>query len=227
MTTNYDFLSLYKQRTQKQITREEYWSSIQEFLSSLTNFTNLLELFDIKIQLDGNKIIVDLQISKSHKRRVKMVLDHRDIRSVPFSVLSEGFYEPFQSDVLIELGKHSTQFLDIGANMGFYSLALCIENELLKVISFEPQQSVFDVFNENIILNKLTHRIDTRNIALGHEQDTLTMYVPKFTGTGGASFRDLHSEEGIAEQITVPVGVLDFQVSEKLGGGGGRIPYED
>lgn len=215
MTTNYDFLSLYEQRTQKQITREEYWSSIQEFLRSLTNFKNLLELFDNKIQLNGNRIIMDLQISKSHKRRIKMVLDHNDIRSVPFSVLSEGFYESFQADVLIELGKHSTQFLDIGANAGFYSLAICIENELLKVISFEPQPKVFEIFNENISLNKLANRIDSRNIALGHEKDTLTMYVPKFTGTSGASFRDLHSEEGISEQITVPVDVLDFQVSEK------------
>jgi hypothetical protein len=35
------------------------------------------------------------------------------------------------------------------------------------------------------------------------------MYIPRFTGTGGASFRNLHDDEGEAIQIKVPVNVLD------------------
>jgi hypothetical protein len=53
-----------------------------------------------------------------------VVLNPKDKRSVLFTVLSHGFYEPFLSDTLIELGKKSINFVDIAANAGFYFLAL-------------------------------------------------------------------------------------------------------
>ena len=214
MTKSSGFLSLYQLRIRNEITREEYWSTIQDFLNSLVDFSNLQEFFNNRIEIDNNQITINFKISKTHNSEIKMLLDHRDIRSVPFSVLSDGFYESFQADVLIELGKLSSRFLDIGANMGFYSLALCMENKSLQTISFEPLPKVFNVFEKNIILNGLTDRIAVKNIALGHEKNSLTMFVPKFTGTGGASFRDLHSEEGVSDLITVPINDLDSQLIE-------------
>jgi FkbM family methyltransferase len=214
MTKSSDFLSLHQLRIRNEITREEYWSTIQDFLNSLVDFSNLQEFFNNRIEIDNNQITINFKISKTHNSSIKMLLDHRDVRSAPFSVLSNGFYEPFQADVLIELGKISSRFLDIGANMGFYSLALCMENKSLKTISFEPLPKVFNVFEKNIILNSLTDRIAVKNIALGSEQDNLTMFIPKFTGSGGASFKDLHPEEGVSDLITVPIDVLDSQLIE-------------
>ena len=214
MKKSSDFLSLYQLRFGNEITREKYWSFIKDFLNSLVDFSNLQKYLNNRIEIDNNQINIQFKISKTHDNEIKMVLDHRDIRSVPFSVLSDGLYEPFQADVLIELGKLSSCFLDIGANMGFYSLALCIENKSLQAISFEPQPNVFDIFGKNIILNGLTDRISVKNIALGQEKNNLTMFIPKFTGTGGASFRDLHPEEGTSDQITVPIEVLDSQLIE-------------
>jgi len=214
MTKSSDFLSLHQLRIRNEITREEYWSTIQDFLNSLVDFSNLQEFFNNRIEIDNNQITINFKISKTHNSNIKMLLDHRDVRSVPFSVLSNGFYESFQADVLIELGKISSHFLDIGANMGFYSLALSMENKSLKTISFEPLPKVFNVFEKNIILNSLTDRIAVKNIALGYEKDNLTMFIPKFTGSGGASLKDLHPEEGVSDLITVPIDVLDSQLIE-------------
>ena len=72
-----------------------------------------------------------------------MVLNPKDKRSVPFTVLSHGFYEPFLSDTLIELGKKSKNFVDIAANAGFYFLALWKVNRKLYVHSFEPNPNAF------------------------------------------------------------------------------------
>jgi FkbM family methyltransferase len=138
-----------------------------------------------------------------------MFLDYQDIRSVPFSVLSDGFYEPFQSDILVELGKNSTHFLDIGANMGFYSLALLAENPTLTVESLEPQPKVFANLSKNIYLNNFSNRIEIHNIAFGDAKGEQTMFIPRFTGTGGASFKNLHDDEGEATKIKVPVTTLD------------------
>jgi FkbM family methyltransferase len=156
-----------------------------------------------------------MKITKTHKSLIKMLLDAQDIRSVPFSVLADGFYEPFQSDILVELGKNSTHFLDIGANQGFYSLALLAENPALSVESFEPQPRVFANLSKNICLNNFSSQIEVHNIGLGNAKNELTMFIPRFTGTGGASFKNLHEEEGESTKIKVPVNVLDEVVKSQ------------
>ena len=209
MTNSNNFSNLYKQKTENKITREDYWTLIRSFLQELSNFAELQEIFGNRIKVYKNQIIVEMKITKTHESFIKMVLDDQDIRSVPFSVLANGYYEPFQSDLLVELGKNSNHFLDIGSNMGFYSLALSAENPNLRVEAFEPQPKVFANLAANVDLNHFSAQIKLHNTGLGDEKDALTMYIPKFTGTGGGSFKNLHADEGEAIQIKVPVNILD------------------
>lgn len=189
--------------------RESYWTEVKDLLEKLSDFASLQKHFGNHLLIQDGKLFVDMKATQTHNSRVLMVLDENDIRSVPFSVLADGYYEPFQSDILLDLGKNSQRFFDIGANMGFYSLALAIENPNLSVISFEPQPNVFQKMLKNIELNGLQERIKLVNMGLGHQADELTMYIPKFTGTGGASFKNLHEDEGDASEIRVPVETLD------------------
>jgi FkbM family methyltransferase len=200
---------LHDLRQSGDMSRESYWTEIQGFLDKLSEFASLQQYFGNNLTIQDEKVIVNIKATQTHKCRVLMVLDQNDVRSVPFSVLADGFYEPFQSDILLELGINSKRFFDIGANMGFYSLALAIENPDLSVVSFEPQPEVFKRMLENIELNKLGDRIKLINMGLGRQADELTMYIPRFTGSGGGSFKNLHADEGESRQVTVPVGTLD------------------
>lgn len=204
-----NFSKLYRQRLEGLITREAYWSQVRDFLEILSDFSEFQEILGNEVEISGSKIIVRMKISKTHPSYIQMFLDSQDIRSVPFMALTDGYYEPFQSDILVELGKKSHHFFDIGANMGFYSIALASENPQLKVESFEPQPHVFDLLSANVSLNQVSSQIKLDNIGLGNSKDELTMYIPKFTGTGGGSFMNLHSEEGEATQIKVCVNLLD------------------
>ena len=209
MTKSNKYSKLFNQRVSSEISREHYWTQIRYFLEELTEFSELQNTLENRIEISEGQIIVHIRTTRTHKSCIKMLLDDQDVRSVPFSVLADGFYEPFQSDILVELGKNSTHFLDIGANMGFYSLALSAENPTLTVESFEPQPKVFANLSKNINLNNFSSRIEIHNTGLGSATSELTMYIPKFTGTGGASFKNLHDDEGAATQIKVPVNVLD------------------
>lgn len=190
-------------------TREDYWTFFRDFLLELSEFSDFQNTLCNSLFMYENQLIVEIQATHTHKSRVKMILDPSDIRSVPFSALAEGFYEPFQSDILIDLGKISSQFLDIGANMGFYSLAIAEENPMIKINSFEPQPMIHSLLNKNVVMNNQTNQVTTHNIGLGEKPNSLTMYVPQFTGSGGASFKNLHEEEGEASLITVAVHCLD------------------
>ena len=216
MKSELKLIELFNQRAGGAISREEYWKAFRNFLEKMSDFTELLNIHGNKMSIDERGVIVEIKATRTHESSVLMTLDAKDVRSVPFSVLADGPYEPFQSDILVELGKDSELFLDIGANMGFYSLALAKENPNLLVQSFEPQPSVFKTLNANIQLNGLQDRVSASNIGLGCEERNLIMYVPKFTGTGGGSFINLHDEEGEAEQLLVPVKILDRIVAGKV-----------
>lgn len=195
--------------------REDYWSFFRDFLLELSQFSEFQFTHRNSLFLQDNQVIAEIQSTQTHKSRIQMILDPMDIRSVPFSVLAEGFYEPFQSDILIDLGKISSQFFDIGANMGFYSLAIAKENPHISINAFEPQPIIHSLLNRNIILNNLENLVITHNIGLGESPNTLTMYVPNFTGSGGASFKNLHEEEGTASTINVAVHRLDEYIQQR------------
>ena len=84
-----------------------------------------------------------------------------------------------------QYGEKNNIFFDIGANIGVYSLYYA-KLYKAKVFSFEPQPDVHNLLQRNVTRNGLSHQIVALNVALGEEQNTKNMFVPKFTGTVGA-----------------------------------------
>lgn len=199
----------FKAKNANEISRENYWSRAQEVFRNLSRFTQFQQTLNNKVILADGDVIVDLKCTQSHSARIKMILDPNDVRSVPFSVMCEGFYEKYHADLLFNLGKSSSHFLDIGANMGFYSIGLGLENPKLRIYAFEPQQGVLQSLERNIEINQLVDRVNVHNVGLSNEIGELKMYIPKFTGSGGGSFSNLHADEGEAREVTVQVIPLD------------------
>jgi FkbM family methyltransferase len=203
--------SLREERLAGEITREEYWTEVRHRLRVLTDIAHIAQreslLFEISAA--GAQVLIPLE---NNEAVIRMKLDVEDIRSVPFTVIAEGPYEQFQAQILFTLGKSADNFLDIGANMGFYSLALATLNPALNVQSFEPQPRIYSCFATNISLNKLESQVKIYNYGLGSKEDILKMYIPAFTGSGGGSFANLHMEEGAAEEVLVSVKSLDTLV---------------
>jgi FkbM family methyltransferase len=190
------------------ITREEYWDQLRSRLILANDFIELAQRERVQFHISNEGIEIDIPIG-DHLEFIRMTLDINDIRTAPFTILAEGPYEGFQAKILFKLGKESKQFLDVGANMGYYSLGLARINPLLNVQAFEPQPKTHSVLSKNVISNQLSNQVTTHNIGLGSKEETLTMFIPAFTGSGGGSFADLHSEEGQAQKVVVPVKLLD------------------
>jgi FkbM family methyltransferase len=193
------------------ITREEYWDELRNRLRVLTDIVHIAQRENLALEISaaGAQILIPLENNESI---IRMMFDVEDIRSVPFTVIAEGPYEQFQAQILFALGKSANGFLDIGANMGFYSLALATLNPALNVQSFEPQPQIYSCFSTNVSLNKLESQVKIYNYGLGSKEENLNMYIPSFTGSGGGSFANLHKEEGDPEEFLVPVRPLDTLV---------------
>ena len=204
-----DLLKLFELKNEGKVAREEYWGRFRDLMLDISNFAILQKVFLNEVNISEGRIRVKLPTSVDNNKYIEMYLNPNDLRSMPFIGLSEGHYEPLLAKILLKLAAKSEIFVDIGANTGFYSISAAKENPTLEIHAIEPQPQVFNLLNENIFLNNLESQITLHNLGIGAKTDELTMFIPKFTGTVGASFKNLHEDEGDAEEIAVKVNTMD------------------
>lgn len=118
-----------------------------------------------------------------------------------------GLYEFNESAFLLHYLSKDDVFLDIGANVGHYSL-LASGVKKCNTIAIEPVPKTFAKLNEQIALNKLESKILALNIGVGNECAILNFSVDKNTMN-----RIVDAEYKNAVQI--PVKTIDSICKEK------------
>jgi FkbM family methyltransferase len=117
----------------------------------------------------------------------------------------EGVFEP---ELVDALAKHLSKvpapiLLDVGANLGFISLALLRRLPQLKIIAVEPGPKQFAYLSRTITRNNLSDRIKVVNAALSDKEGTIDFYIHE----GGDQAKDGIADTGRGERthkITVP-----------------------
>lgn len=108
---------------------------------------------EIKIRHDG--IVAEFK-----DPRISMICPPGDMRNAPFEVLNFNDYEHDEVQavrhIISQLGGSSARFIDIGANAGFYSLALAHYFPGIEGIAFEPIPDTYTTLKRNFELNGLT-----------------------------------------------------------------------
>lgn len=103
--------------------------------------------------------------------------------------------------------KKEDLFIDVGANVGHYSLlAAGVCNA--QVMAFEPIPLTFSKLNRNVALNKLSDRIKTYNIGIGNENSFLN-----FTTNRDVMNRVAHKNE--TDFLRIQVKKLDDILKDK------------
>jgi FkbM family methyltransferase len=87
------------------------------------------------------------------------------------------YYEPITTLLARELVQAGGTFMDIGANIGFYSLVLSTCRPGLKVIAFEPNPKNFRLLQQNVSLNGLESQIRCEPLALSDEDGSALLYL--------------------------------------------------
>lgn len=74
--------------------------------------------------------------------------------------------------------KPGMNILDLGANIGYYTLLLCeLVGETGKVFAVEPLPSNFERLKKNIALNKIKAHLEVENIAISGESKEMDFFV--------------------------------------------------
>ena len=126
-------------------------------------------------------------------------------------ITGSGKFEETETETILSFVKEDTVMLDIGANMGFYSIQVGQKATKGKVFSFEPDPGNFATLQKNLALNNLTN-VTAYNVALSDKKDTMRLYKHPFNV---GDYR-LYNDGDFTEYVDVPTLRIDDTIQEKV-----------
>ena len=113
-----------------------------------------------------------------------------------------GYYEKELGDLIKKILKPGDVFLDIGANIGYFSLLAAKHEPTAKIISFEPVSSVFKILEENISRNAAKN-VKAVNAAASDKNGRREIYLSVEDNIGMSSFQKPENYSGKTEDVKV------------------------
>ena len=134
-----------------------------------------------------------------------MHLNTRDF--IQHTIFVTGRWDDDVGRTIRSILKADDVFVDIGANVGYFSLMA--SKICRKVISFEPNPTCLTQLNRNIEINKAKN-IDIRPIGLADRCGIAEFHVSNASNIGGGSLR-----EGSGEKFSVQLDTLANQLPDQ------------
>lgn len=142
-------------------------------------------------------IIMDHQrIVVRTKSGVRLICDPQDKRHMFMEILNFNDYEAAELKMMKLLLKKNSIILDIGANVGWYSIHLARQVPQGKIFAFEPIPRTYDFLTENIALNGLTN-IKTYKIGFSDKAGFFNFYYNRDYPTA-TSLKDIMQGNDVA-----------------------------
>lgn len=173
-----------------------YWSNLvqQHRISLATLCDGFLNSYEFKnlVEERNKPHLIELSDFKIYVR----LNDH----FVGGTIANAKDYEPHVTQELRQLLKPGMTFLDIGANIGYFTLlGATLVGKTGKVVAFEPQQSNCQLLEKSIAANELQN-VTLYPYAAAEKAQTLT-----FTGGGADSNgRIINPSETLAQAYQLP-----------------------
>lgn len=188
------------------ISKPEYIKKMHRIHERLFEYAEFIKDTDIaSIQITDNGVMMT-----SRKSGIKMLCDEDDERQTPVEILNFGEYETEEMDFILNyIRKNNCKdftFVDIGGNIGWYSVNIAKAFPDIRIYTFEPIPRTYSYLQENLRLNRIGNVV-ANNLGIADEDKELTFYYYR-EGSGNASLSNL-SERDDTEKVKVRVTRLD------------------
>lgn len=97
-------------------------------------------------------------------------------------ILQHGLLETAQRSFFFGKAreKNCGILIDIGANVGLYSIFAALQWRFAEIVAYEPNQLCYDRMRANLLLNSLTDKVTTRRAAVSdHQGEVPFVYSPR------------------------------------------------
>ncbi|MBI3891540.1 MAG: FkbM family methyltransferase [Candidatus Wallbacteria bacterium] len=182
-----------KQFAANQIAKPEYIDRMHEVHACLFEYAGYIGQTDIsKIEITDGMVVMT-----SREDSVKILCDPDDKRIAPIEILNFMDYEKVDSRMVFRLVHDGDRILDVGANIGWYSISLAKRYPNCTIQAFEPIPKTFGYLAKNVGLNGVAN-IRLNNFGFSNTAAELTFYYYA-TGSGNASSAKLADLAGVQE----------------------------
>ncbi|MBI5567060.1 MAG: FkbM family methyltransferase [Chloroflexi bacterium] len=144
------------------------------------------------------------------------VIAKRLDQSIPFKLSREGYYEPQLSALFRQYLRAGDTFIDIGANIGYFTLlaASCV-GATGHIHSFEPNPTTFKGLQRNVTLNNFK-QVSLNNAAVSNVPGQVQLWVGKEIDSGLVSMRQTSSL--LTDTVTSQAMTLDeYVIANRVG----------
>jgi FkbM family methyltransferase len=141
----------------RSIVREEIQANNAAIEQKIEYFTNLLPF--------ATYMGDDIVLTKSYFNVMYLVYSHDSIVA-PY-LIKNAVYETELTKYLLNNIKADSVFVDVGANIGYYT---CLANKKIfsgKVFAFEPNELAFRLLQRNVMINWPNCPVSVENVAVG------------------------------------------------------------
>ena len=189
------------------------------FPTSLTNVVSAAVESFRPVSFRGKVRLLNRLIPEAGVKRAKVFGYSIDLDLASFveRMIYLGCYEPTNSLRFRQILKPGMTVVDVGANIGYYSLLACsLVGPKGKVISVEPHPVNFATLSENLKSNDLLSIATPVAYALGDEPGQGSIRFPKFQGLNNRTATMIGEDkiDGIAVQVkTIDECVKEWGIS--------------
>ena len=119
-----------------------------------------------------------------------------------FRLTRFGIYQPEQTKLIKKLVKKKHNVLDIGANIGYFTLIMA--KQAKQVHAFEPEARNFEILKKNVELNRLSN-VKLHKLAVAETNGKTTLHLCDI-GRGMHRIYPSHwCNEGVTEVETIRI----------------------
>lgn len=164
------------------LTKAEYIDAMHRAHRCLFEYADFLRTTDLgRIEITDGRVIVTTRAG------VRLLCDPADKRIAPVEILNFGSYEAAHADMMTALVRDGNTILDVGANIGFYTISLARQFPWTAIFAFEPIPATFAYLRANLELNGVTNaRIFNFGLS-DREQETVFHVSPGSCVTASAA----------------------------------------
>jgi FkbM family methyltransferase len=125
-------------------------------------------------------------------------------------------YEPLQPYLLLELTEavSADTFIDVGANIGAYSVLMSSLKCINSIHAFEPSPRTSDELAANLALNEYSHKVQIHKTALSDTERTAKFgIVSNYSGANSIVDTSIHATDKFAAEVLVECAPLDSMLT--------------
>lgn len=195
------------------IEKKDFIESMYKVHNELYGYYSLILSNDVdisNIDISNNGVVFTVASTG-----IKFQTSICDKRNAPLEIINFNNYENSESALMLKVCEcldNDFVFLDVGANIGWYSTLIAKKYSNASVFCFEPIAYIFTQLSKNIKLNKLDNCY-AYNIGLSDKRGDLKVYFDE-SFSGKTSLSRIEDEGGV--EVNVKIELLDDFINDNL-----------